>query len=191
MRCRSIVRLSFVVLLTLIAGPAETQEQPEEKPAAVDVDTRFAPSPAYPFGRPNPDAPPELAQFAFFVGEFDCIDTIRQADGTRVSFPAIWNARYFLNGFGIQDHYWTPRFFTSNIRIFDPESKIWKVAFFRMPGYQSSRWEGKKVGEEIHIRNEGRTDGPALTFHNISEGGFDWHSGGGDPGWTSSCKRRR
>ena len=183
-------RLALVALSSLVAVPAPPQAQSPVKPDLVDVDNRFAPSPAHPFGRPNPDAPPELAQFAFFIGEFDCVDTMRQPDGKRVSFPAIWNARYFLNGFGIQDQYWTPRFFTSNIRIFDPESEMWKVTFFRMPGYQSSRWEGKKVGDEIQIRNEGRTDGPALTFHNIGADGFDWHSGGEDPGWASTCKRR-
>ena len=68
---------------------------------------------------------------------------------------------------------------------------MWKVTFFRMPGYQSSRWEGKQVGDEIHIRAEGKTEGPALTFYNISDRGFDWHSGGETPSWRSSCKRSR
>ncbi|MEN8374224.1 MAG: hypothetical protein ABFS34_02120 [Gemmatimonadota bacterium] len=177
--------LAFVAsALGASASPALAQEQEE-------VDTRYAPSPAFPFGRPNPEAPPELGQFAFFIGEFDCVDSVRQADGSRNEFPAIWNARYFLNGFGIQDHYWTPTFFTSNVRIFDSETESWRVTFFRMPGYQSSAWQGRQVGDEIHIRREGRTEGPALTFHNITDQGFDWHSGGDDPGWTSSCKRRR
>jgi hypothetical protein len=150
-----------------------------------------APSPAHPFGRPHPDAPPELQQFAFMIGEFDCVDEMRQADGSRLRFRAIWNARYFLNGFGIQDEHWTPRFFTSNIRIYDPGAGRWKVTLFRMPGYQSGVWEGGKEGDRMVMRSAGRTEGPGLTFHHITEDGFRWHSGGDDPGWTSPCKRRR
>lgn len=151
----------------------------------------YAPSPAYPFGRANPEAPPELAQMAFMVGEFDCVDEVRQGDGSRLRFKAIWNARYFLNGFGIQDEYWTPTFFTSNIRIFDVDAERWKITFFRMPGYQSGVWEGGKEGDSMVFRSGGRTSGPGLTFYNIREGGFDWKSGGDDPGWTSTCIRRR
>jgi hypothetical protein len=41
------------------------------------------------------------------------------------------------------------------------------------------------------MRRGGATSGPGLTFHNVTEDGFDRHSGGPEPGWTSSCKRRR
>jgi predicted Zn-dependent peptidase len=161
--------------------------------ASRSAQKRFAdyePSDAHPFGRPHPDAPPELSQFAFMIGEFDCTDTIRRPDGARIEFPAVWGARYFLNGYGIQDHYWSPTFSTSNIRIFDPDAGRWKITFFRMPGYQSGVWEGGLEGEQLVFRNNGRTSGPGLTFHNIRDNGFDWHSGGSQPGWTSSCTRR-
>lgn len=153
--------------------------------------TSYAPSPAHPFGRPHPDAPKELEQFAFMVGEFDCIDEIRQPDGSMLRFRAIWNARYFLNGHGIQDEYWTPTFYTSNIRIYDPKTKRWNVTFFRMPGYQSGVWHGQKEGDKLVMRQGDKTSGPGLTFHNITADGFDWHSGGPTPGWTSTCTRRR
>lgn len=166
----------------LVAQAVTDQTEPE---------VAFAPSPAHPFGRPNPAAPPQLAQMAFMVGEFDCVDEIRQRDGSRLRFKAIWNARYFLNGFGIQDEYWTPTFFTSNVRIYDPSTAQWKITFFRMPGYQSGVWEGGPEGDAMIFRSGGRTDGPGLTFHNITDAGFDWHSGGDDPGWTSTCTRRR
>lgn len=184
-----------LLLLALIPSPAVRAQEPAPAPRVQDLtatepDVRHAPSPAHPFGRPHPDAPPELEQFAFMIGEFDCIDEIRQADGSIMRFAAIWNARYFLNGFGIQDEYWTPRFFTSNLRIFDPAAGKWKVTFFRMPGYQSGVWEGVEEDDRMVMR-QGTTSGPGLTFHNISDDGFDWHSGGANPGWTSSCKRRR
>ena len=150
----------------------------------------YEPSPAYPFGRMNPNAPPETEQFAFMIGAFDCIDQIRQQDGSWLEFPAMWNAYYFLNGYGIQDKYWAPTFSTSNIRIFDAKKDKWMVTFFNMPGYQSSVWEGVKEGERIVMRQGGQTTGSGLTFYNISDNGFDWRSGD-NPNWKSSCKRRR
>ncbi len=173
------------------AAEATVDEATVHDQTAADPDVSYNPGPAYPFGRPHPEAPSELAQFAFMIGEFDCVDEIRQQDGSKLRFRAIWNARYFLNGYGIQDEYWTPRFFTSNIRIYDPDADKWKVTFFRMPGYQSGVWEGGKEGKEMKMRSGGRTSGPALTFHNITPDSFAWKSGGEDPGWTSSCVRRR
>ncbi len=102
----------------------------------VSLPPDYEPSPVYPFGRLNPDAPPETAQFSFIVGEFDCVDEIiNPQDGKWVTIAAIWNAKYFLNGQGIIDQYWSPQFSTSNIRIFEGKEKKWKVTFFRMPGY--------------------------------------------------------
>lgn len=97
----------------------------------------------------------------------------------------------FLNDFGIQDEYWTPQFFTSHIRIFDPSITRWRVTFFRMPGYHSGVWEGVP-GRGSPDHAPGRpTTGPGLTFYNITEEGFDWRSGDEDAGWQSTCTRRR
>ena len=182
---------SLAVLGVGFVGPGGAAAQVVSDQTANAPEVAYVPSPAYPFGRANPGAPPELAQMAFMVGEFDCVDEVRQGDGSRLRFKAIWNARYFLNGFGIQDEYWTPTFFTSNIRIFDPDAGRWKITFFRMPGYQSGVWEGGQEGDSMVFRSGGRTSGPGLTFYNIRAGGFDWNSGGDDPGWTSTCIRRR
>lgn len=176
--------------LTLSAqGNASKEQTPPS--SAVAPDTTYAPSPAYPFGRMNPDAPPESKQFAFMIGAFDCTDEIRQPDGKKVRFPAIWNARWFLNGHGIQDEYWSPRFATSNLRIYDAKAKQWQVTFFRMPGYQSGVWQGRQEDGKMVMRQGGATSGPGLTFYNIRADGFDWHSGGDQPNWTSACTRRR
>ena len=163
----------------------------------------YEPNAAYPYGRPNPDAPPELTQFDFMVGEFDCEEATRNQDGTWNEFLAVWNAAYFLNGHGIQDRYWNPRFSTSNLRIFDPREGLWKVTFFKMPGYASGVWTGKKEGDKIVLRNDppgesGTRRISILTFSNIRSDGFDWLGGSyleSDSenirhGWRSSCKRR-
>ena len=183
--------LLLILTLSVSTGAQEKTEATLNDQTAADPDAAYAPSPAHPFGRPHPDAPAELSQFAFMIGDFDCVDEIRQADGSRLRFRAIWNAHYFLNGYGIQDEYWTPSFHTSNIRIFDPAAGKWQVTFFRMPGYQSGVWQGVREGDRMVMRQGGQTTGPGLTFHNITADGFDWNSGGQSPGWTSSCKRRR
>jgi hypothetical protein len=183
--------VAMILPLVAFAGVSAVPAQAVRDDTGPEPNTAHAPSPAFPFGRPHPEAPAELQQFAFMIGEFDCVDELRQRDGSRVRFRAIWNARYFLNGMGIQDEYWTPRFYTSNIRIYDPDTDQWQVTFFRMPGYQSGVWQGRQEGDALIMRNGGRTSGPGLTFYNISREGFDWHSGGDDPGWTSSCTRRR
>lgn len=162
----------------------------------------FDPNPAYPNGRPNPDAPEELSQFAFFIGEFDCTDRQKAPDGEWREFPAIWNASYFLNGFGIQDKYYAPGFQTSNIRIFDPDAGVWKVTFFSAPGYNSGVWSGEKTADDIVLEQvtvgQGETSVISrLTFYDITNDGFEWRAesivGEAPPAksWTSSCRRRK
>lgn len=184
------IRPALTVLaafLVAFAGgaPVHGQADPDE-PGFMGYD----PSPTYPFGRPNPEAPPEIEQFHFMVGQFDCIDRIRQPDGTWREFPAVWNASYFLNGMGIQDQYWGDTFATSNIRIFDPERGVWLVTFFRMPGYQSGLWVGQQEGETMVMRPPEVTSGSGLTFYDITPDSYRWRSGD-NPGWTSECVRRR
>ncbi len=201
---RWIPLLILWVALPLLAVPAPAQEQDQAAAEELPPPPLFMgydPSPAYPHGRLHPGAPPETAQFAFMIGEFDCIDSLRNQDGTWRTFPAIWNANFFLNGHGIQDQYWNPVFATSNLRIYDSRNGKWMVTFFKKPNYGSGVWEGQKEGDNMVMRQEStRADGTKvlsrLTFHNISRDGFDWvgESVTDDSTlatWKSSCKRRQ
>lgn len=189
--------------VTAVAGD-ETPVGSSGGDASTDQWTRYEPSPAHPFGQPNPSAPPELRQFDFMIGEFDCVDEIRGADGAWQRTDAIWNASYFLNGYGIQDVYWCDTFATSNVRIYDPATGAWRVNFFRAPS--TAVGAGQWVGEE-HVGEQGRRlvmwsgspdrkNGSRLTFFDITDDGFRWHSeslrdGVATVGWKSDCKRRR
>ena len=190
-----IVLVIMLLSLQLVNTPAQTAAASASPP---EVQTTYEPTPAFPYGRLNPEAPPETKEFAFMIGEFDCVDQIRDAKtGKWLVFPAIWNARYFLNGHGIQDQYWSPRFFTSNIRIFNVKKKRWIVTFFQMPNYNSSPpWVGQKKGDDLVMKKGDNKTGSRLTFHNIKDWGFDWVGerlidGRATPFWKSSCKRRR
>ena len=87
-------RTTTALLLGILLGglfPTASLAQ-DEADATVSFGA-YEPSPAYPFGRPHPEAPPELEQFAFMIGAFDCVDEIRQQDESWNRFPAVWNAR--------------------------------------------------------------------------------------------------
>jgi hypothetical protein len=185
--------LTFGVLL-LLSGLSIAQNP---KPDAVWAGS-YEPNTTYPFGRLNPGAPKETEQFAFMIGEFDCTDEIiNPKSGKWVKMPAVWNAKYFLNGYGIQDQYWSPAFSTSNIRIFDVKDKKWKVTFFRMPGYSpSTAVSGTKEGGDLVMRVGTEEKGSRYTFYNIRDTGFDWvgenlRAGKATKFWTSTCRRRQ
>lgn len=179
---------TLALMAQSVDGPAPT------------IDNSYEPSTAYPFGRPNPDAPAQLADFAFFIGAFNCTDSQRRPDGTMVSFQAQWNGHYFMNGHGIQDQYWAPGFYTSNIRLFDERVGKWKVTFFAEPGYSTGTWVGGRSGDDIVLERTtigaGGTDTVSkLTFYEISDAGFRWRgqSSTGDDfvtTWTSDCVKQ-
>ena len=192
---------ALLPLILVAVSPVPAEDAPDSEPPATPLFVGYDPSPAWPHGRRHPDAPPQLEQFAFMIGEFDCVDRIRNQDGSWNEFPAIWNASYFLNGHGIQDQYWAPTFATSNIRIYDSKRDVWMVTFFKKPGYGTGVWEGHREDGAMVMRQEStRPDGTTtvsrLTFHHIDDEGFDWvaESLVGDTTtatWRSSCERRR
>ena len=105
-----------------------------QKPVAVDVQDDYEASMQYPFGRLNPNAPPETKQFAFIVGSFSCKDRLlNPASGKWFEMNTIRRAEYALNGNAIQDKNYTNVTVTTNLRIYDPVNKEWVVSFFKAP----------------------------------------------------------
>ena len=187
-----------LVLLCLVKTPGHTQ--------TTTLQNSYAPGPEHPFGQRNPDAPPETAQFDFMIGEFSCTDKVRNADGEWEEIEAIWTASYFLNGYGVQDRYWSERNATSNIRIFDPVEKQWNITFFDTSGSPGGVWRGGKEGENMVFRQAqtapSGTEGVSrLTFSNITDNRFEWVGAfvageGTDQEfifefWTSSCQKTK
>lgn len=199
---KNIFGVLFIVSISLFAVKNASAQNEKNLNSKGDSNTpqlsmQFEANSAFPFGRLNPDAPSETAQFDFMIGEFDCVDEIiNPQDGKWIKFPAIWNAKYFLNGHGIQDQYWSPQFSTSNIRIFDAKEKKWKVTFFRLPNYNSGVWTGIKEGKDLVMRQGDEKKGTRLTFSSITKESFEWigesmTDGKASAFWKSSCKRRR
>ena len=118
----------LVFSIGCINATAQGGPKPNAKP--FKISSEFEPNHAYPFGRLNPKAPPETAQFAFMIGEFDCDDRIKNpANGKWFEYKAIRRAAYILNGYAIHDQNWTPLLnsTTSTVRkrISISSSKLW------------------------------------------------------------------
>lgn len=159
---------------------------------------KYDPNPEYPFGRPNPKAPPELQQFAFMIGEFNTVEEIRQPDGTWKRSYATWNGAYFLNGYGIRDYYWNEQegFATANLRVFDSKKGEWVVTFFTKPGFSTGVWTGKKEEDKMVMWKGDETKGSRLTFYNITKDGYEWIGESFKEGkvtafWKESARRRK
>ncbi len=132
--------LTFLLVSSVlpIAFPVTRQDAPQRG------FLQSNPSAEHPFGRPNPEVPPELVELEFMIGEFEAVDHLLQPDGSWLESRGVWTANYFLNGFGIQNQYENQQCATSNIRIFDPQRDQRLVTFFKMPGY-GCRWVAETV----------------------------------------------
>jgi hypothetical protein len=183
------IPLAAVVLL--IAAPAAAKD-----PQPRTLYSGYDPSPAFPFGRLNPDAPPQTSQFAFMIGEFDCIDRRRRkgSDPWHVEHGK-WNAAYYLNGMAILDRGYNETYAVSNVRIFDAKAGLWKVTYFS-PGEPGGVWAGRKEGSDMVLKREwGGGDTPRvhsrLAFSHITPKSFEWvaeHRIGAEKNWTATWK---
>lgn len=136
----------------------------------------YEPNKEFPNGRINPKAPNELKQFDFMLGVSKCKDSILNRDGTYRVYPSLWKAKYFLNGFGIQDSNFNPVNPTSNLRLYDSKTKTWKVTYLQsVNGYFTGVWEGKlKDSGDIVLTKNQNGSTSKLVFYNISKLGFSW-----------------
>lgn len=168
--------MKFLSLLLLALSLTSCQSS-STRPASLP----YEPNAAYPFGRANPDAPPEIAQFAFMVGKNDCVEQrIDNATGEWSESERSWDAHYYMNGFAIRDSGRSGSTTNSNVRIFDSAAGEWAVTFFSAPAYGSGTWRGKMEGEHMVLRQAQKAPGTdfdgfsTLSFSNISPRGFDW-----------------
>ena len=197
---RAYIRL-IVLLLLAVSSHATLSLLAAEQRAN---ELLFEPSEEFPFGRPNPDAPPELAQFAFMVGRNDCSEErLNSATGEWENSTRTWDAAYYLNGYAIRDSGRSGLANNGNIRLFDSESGQWVVTFFSMPNFGSGIWRGGMEGKNMVLRQPQKAPGTdldgvsRLTFSGISSSSFDWDgewvSADGSvvfPFWKIRCTRR-
>ncbi len=163
-----------------------------------------------PYGTKHPNAPAELAHFAFLIGRYECDARLKAADGRWQKLQATWEGKYILEGFAIADDYRmeTPAgermVLGTNFRSYDAKAKSWNIKWLNaLTGAWMDLGTQELGGVQIDergIRYVAReTPGsPTLSraiYTNISANHFTWigeHSGDGAL-WTEfmriECER--
>ena len=98
------------------------------------------------YGAPNPEAPKELSQFAFLIGDYRVhLHAYRNGAWTppQPGVTARWNGRYGLNGLVIEDEWFHPDPAQQekagggiNVRMYDDEAGEWKMMWVATAGKQ-------------------------------------------------------
>jgi hypothetical protein len=140
------------------------------------------------YGKPNPDAPAELSQFAFLIGRWRCESKVKGPDGVWTTYRATWVGRYILDGYVIADEYrmTTPTgellVLGINLRSYGAK-KIWTMKWLNA---LAGTWVdlgpeelgGVKIGKEsISYSFKEPVAAHAFTratYTNISENHFTW-----------------
>ena len=148
------------------------------------------------FGTPHPEAPAELAAFAFLIGDWTCESRIKGADGEYQTYPATWVGRYVMDGYVIADEF---RQFDANgnltqlgttYRSYNTERGAWTMKWLDA---LNSIWldlgpeelGGVEVSDTSVVFKHYLPEGPAreffptqtifrITFHDISRDSFRW-----------------
>jgi len=137
-----------------------------------------------PFGRLNPNAPAQTADFAPIIGECKCKSQKRAPDkswGDEVAM--IWRWKYIMNGMAVQDETLKEdSMHSGSIRQFNADSLKWYVHYYSSSSVPTRlpTWEGStsEDGDIILYREQTAPNGNdgfyRLTFFNITDDGFDW-----------------
>ncbi len=138
-----------IVLAALLAGPAAASGQESEEP-------RIAP-PVCDYGAPHPDAPQEIRQFDFLIGDY-AIGVSRwtgegwQAVPASAYGPARWNGRWILGGMAIEDEWFDkdpgldPDSVRGvNVRMWDAEAGEWDMMWVYTGNHQVQDLRAKEI----------------------------------------------
>ncbi len=162
-------------------------------------------SEAYPYGRPQPDAPKQLLDYELLIGECECTSTRRNPDQTwGAPEDMIWRYKYIMNGTAVQDETLKPDgSHSGSIRQFITDSSQWYVHYYsnKGPTTRLSTWKGGNRGDSIVLYNKQKAPNGAdgffrITFSNITKDGFHWLGEWTDttetitfPTWKIRCRK--
>ncbi|MEZ4944480.1 MAG: hypothetical protein R2804_03040 [Cyclobacteriaceae bacterium] len=170
-------------------------------------DFKYEPTAAYPYGRPNPEAPEPIKDYKMLIGLSDCKSLTRNNEGEwrKDSVDVIWRFKYIMNGMAVQDESLkADQVHTSSIRQYDNKEGKWYVTFYSsaLPSKSITAWEGGMKGEEMILYKEQKAPNGMdgffkITFYDISEKGFNWKGEWVDkdekfiyPTWHLFCTKR-
>lgn len=155
---------------------------------------------------PAADGSPELAQFGQFVGTWKCRSYARVRDGSWQpnDWENTWTWHWILEGQAIQDVWEVPadaprgRSLGTNLRIFDPESGVWRMAWTTTATRQFDLYEATQVEDDLVMTGEIPARGPRpphtarIIFHDIAADSFQWRYEaslqGADGPWSEQAR---
>lgn len=142
-------------------------------------------------GRPHAQAPPELSEFAFLIGHWQCDVRFMNPDWKTFSQgKATWSARYILNGWAIQDDFrggFAENYLATTFRAYNVPAKKWNAVWLDA---QRGVWSQPLIEHQsdetgISLRTGMRALDPEgkptdlllqYSFYDIKPGRFQWKS---------------
>ncbi len=198
--CAVIMLLSaFAASSSMAAGQPSSEDEAFEKRfeeiSRLGVTLEHHPTLDGPWGSPNPDAAPEIQQFAFMVGRHECTQFFKGMNpgnpDQELEGDLLWLAYYALDGRAIRDEFYSMGGIGEQTRAYDSFGKEWWVTYATVPGVVNLTPEPKpKRGSFTAVRNDKghmvmttpskdakdvdmvRT----VTFYDINDDGFEWKS---------------
>jgi len=156
------------------------------------------------FGKLNPNAPKELAKFAFLIGDWNFQARVKIADGQSQNFKGTWQGRYILDGYAISDEYRMTDLSGKlivlglNLRTYDAEKHAWNIKWLNALTGSLLTLAPSELGE---VKSDGQSmiyafkemapiDSAHIytraTYTKVSETQFTWTGGKSSDGKTWS-----
>ena len=92
---------------------------------AEDAPIRYQPSPDSPIGERNTNAPEEVAQFEFLIGDWDVEITWHPPQGEPNTYKARWHNHWINDGFDVMQEWRGPYITGTELRHYDPTLGHW------------------------------------------------------------------
>ncbi len=141
------------------------------------------------YGKPNPNAPPELARFAFLIGRWGCEGRAQTPDGEWHNYKASWVGRYILDGYVIEDEYRMTDsagkliVLGNNYRSYDAATRAWNIRWLdalsgswtvlASPELGGATFDGRSVSYVFREPTAGHAFTRA-TYTSVSPKQFTW-----------------
>lgn len=163
--------------IALVIGAQSQSKSAESELYAYNV------SASLPFGKPNPEAPDQIKDYAELIGVCKCVSQTRSSDETWAQpVDMQWTFKYIMNGKAVQDETLkSDGRHSGSIRQFNADSLKWYVHYYSSQKSSPllAAWEGGRKGDEIVLYRaqkspNGREGFYKIRFHDISDEGFQW-----------------
>ena len=127
--------------------------------------------------------PPEMGQFKFLEGEWDCSLKFMQSDGSYAESKGRWSGGYTVGGHAFEDHWVSPGYRGTTWRTYEKASKRWANIFLKAGSpvsgeFTSNYFYGEFKDGEMHLKASDSDERgeyiDRIKFYDISENHFQW-----------------